>query len=81
MSVPGSEPTESTPQNSRARRWKLTDWRVWFGLGVTGIALYWTFHDMQADSYGWYAHTSRDRGLHFEKTWIIAGTRSAPLKQ
>ena len=46
MSAPGPEAPESTPQASRARRWKLTDWRVWFGLGVTGIALYWTLHDV-----------------------------------
>jgi hypothetical protein len=36
---------------------------------------YWTFHDMTADGYGWYADTSKDRGQTFQKTWIIAARR------
>ena len=40
---------------------------------------YWTFHDMKPDAYGWYANTSRDRGATFQKTWIIAATRKAPV--
>lgn len=38
---------------------------------------YWVFHDMQPDSYGWYGHTSTDRGQTFRKTWIIEGRRKA----
>ena len=38
---------------------------------------YWIFHDIEADSYGWYANTSRDRGATFDKTWIIKGTRKS----
>ncbi len=36
---------------------------------------YWIFHDMQEDSYGWYANTSKDRGATFAKTWIIQAQR------
>lgn len=38
---------------------------------------YWVFHDVRQDSYGWYGHSSTDRGRTFTKTWIIKGTRVA----
>jgi len=42
---------------------------------ASGQFSYWTFHTIEADSYGWFANTSTDRGETFKKTWIIEATR------
>jgi uncharacterized protein (TIRG00374 family) len=33
------------------RRW-LTDWKIWLSLGVTGVALFWTLHDINPRELG-----------------------------
>ena len=47
MSAPETEPGTEPSDRPRRRRW-LGDWRIWLGLGVTGVALYWTFYDVDA---------------------------------
>jgi len=42
---------------------------------AAGRISYWTFHDMQANRFGWFADTSLDRGKTFTRTWIIQATR------
>ena len=45
MNAPASEPRGGAAETPRARP-RLGDWRVWLGLGVTAVALYWTLHDV-----------------------------------
>ena len=47
-----------------------------FGADASDVPISeWTFHSWKADSYGWYANTSRDRGDTWAKTWIIEAAR------
>jgi hypothetical protein len=47
-----------------------------FGVDTADIPInYWIFHDMEEDSYRWHAETSRNRGVTFDDTWKIQGTR------
>lgn len=43
-----------------------------------GVVTRFVFHDVREDGYDWYSETSRDRGLTFTKSWIIAVTPADP---
>jgi uncharacterized protein (TIRG00374 family) len=64
VNAPGSEAPVSPALPPRTRQRWITDWKIWLAFGVTGVALYWTLHDVNPHEV-WRAVTSAN-------PWLIA---------